>query len=312
VVPRAYAATGIDTDAECSLTFYIDGSNFAELTQPGVNVVVNLYKTADVDISGKYRDISGFEDLELDSVDSQTTAETWTEKAAKALEIVKAQAMSPDEKVEIQPSDTLSATVEDLSAGMYLVEAETAVSENYEYSFTPYLVALPNNYYDTTGSDDWVYEDRSEITLKAEENDRYGDLVIQKTLPVMNASLGNASFVFQIEAVKEGEKVYSDVVAMTFDQAGTDSITVEKIPAGAQVTVTEVYSGASYTASGGTERTAQIVANYDLEGTKTGTPVSVAFTNDYKNGTVGGNGVINHFENTAGEDESANWQWTQQ
>ena len=54
---------------------------------------------------------------------------------------------------------------EDLATGLYLVLADKAQTTNYEYTFTPYLISLPNNYYYQTGDDEWVYE-LSEVVLK--------------------------------------------------------------------------------------------------------------------------------------------------
>ena len=42
------------------------------------------------------------------------------------------------------------------------------------------------------------------------------------------------------------EVVYSNVESITFTAAGQESVILDRIPAGAQVTVTEVYSGSSY------------------------------------------------------------------
>ena len=73
---------------------------------------------------------------------------------------------------------------------------------------------------------------------------------------------------------------------------------IENLPAGSVVTVTEVYSGASYT----------LVS----EGTQTVTLDSsatfrVEFENDYTPTRTGGHGIVNHFEYS---DESG-WGWTQ-
>ena len=86
---------------------------------------------------------------------------------------------------------------EDLATGLYLVLADKAQTTNYEYTFTPYLISLPNNYYYQTGDDEWVYE-LSEVVLKPEQTPRYGSLVIDKTVRDFNATSGaQATFVFQ-------------------------------------------------------------------------------------------------------------------
>ena len=67
--------------------------------------------------------------------------------------------------------------------------------------------------------------------LKPSQEVRFGNLVIDKTVTSFNETLGNATFVFQIEGKKDGEQIYSDVVSAVFDAAGTKSILVDKIPA---------------------------------------------------------------------------------
>ena len=80
--------------------------------------------------------------------------------------------------------------------------ADKAQTTNYEYTFTPYLISLPNNYYYQTGDDEWVYE-LSEVVLKPEQTPRYGSLVIDKTLRDFNATSGaQATFVFQIDILR--------------------------------------------------------------------------------------------------------------
>ena len=77
-----------------------------------------------------------------------------------------------------------------------------------------------------------------------------------------------------------------------------DSI-VEHIPAGMNVTVTEVYSGSSYELTTEASQSTVIAAG-DAE------RASVAFTNTYNNSINGGSGVENQFSH--GEE---GWDWTQ-
>ena len=68
--------------------------------------------------------------------------------------------------------------------GLYLVSVEQLVTPNYVYTFTPYLISLPNNYYSGEGtSDAWVYNLTGDnaIGLKPEQQQRTGDLIINKT-----------------------------------------------------------------------------------------------------------------------------------
>ena len=296
IMYTAQAATGIDTDRDCSVSFQLDGT-FQELES--LEIPVNLYQVAQVDETGTYEAVTGFESLDLESVDDQTTAQEWEEKAAQAVQII-------EDGDNIQPART--TTVEEgaqgLSTGMYLVEAQQVQSSEYTYSFTPYLVSLPNNYYSSSGDDTWVYD----VTtgLKPEQEVRYGSVQINKTLDTYNATLGGASFIFSVEAVKDGETVYSDVVSLVFDGPGTKSVEVGNIPAGAQVTVTEVYSGSSYQIVGNNVATAVISAE---------TSAQVSFANTYDGSNNGGSSIVNHFTYTAHEGTDSGegtWNWTQQ
>lgn len=295
VISKVQAAVEIDTNQKGTVTFQLDGE-FEELKE--LEIPVKLYQVAEVDTSGAYKALTGFEDLKLEEITSETTAAEWEEKATLASEII-------DGKENAQEDSSCTLTggtgkVEELSLGMYLVKAETVLSPEYEYSFTPYLISVPNNYWATTGDDTWVYD----VTtgLKPGQENRLGSLIIEKQLDSYNATLGPASFVFQVEGEKDYEQVYSNVVSIVFDGAGTKSVQIDELPAGATFTVTEIYSGASYTLTTAPSQTAKIIA----EGEE-GSPVSVSFTNTYDERMNGGASIVNHFTNTDGV-----WDWQQQ
>lgn len=297
------AAVGIDTDQSCSVKIELDGT-YPELND--LDIPVRLYRIAEVSESGNYTMLPGFEDLKLEDIDEKITAQEWEEKAKAASDIVEETMTDPDMEMSVKNTGTARG----LDTGMYLVEAETVQSPYHTYQFNPFLLALPNNYYYSGEADDWVYN----VTtgLKPDEEERFGDLVIEKSLSTYNQTLGEATFVFSVEAVKEDEVVYSDVVSVAFSSAGKQEILVKDIPAGASVTVTEVYSGSSYESTGAHQQTVEIVAQE--EGVE---PVSVSFANDYNHGFNGGSGVVNHFAYSepegVDEDEtqSGTWEWKQ-
>jgi len=245
-----------------------------------------------------------FAKLGLEKVSSTTTAEEWAQMAEMAMETVEKKKIAPTEKVKVtKPEGAAESTgvINDLETGMYLVQAETVQTSEYTYDFTPYLVSLPNNYYSKENPDDtWVYD----VTtgMKPQQTQRYGDLEIVKDLTEYNASLKDALFVFQVEGTRHGEKVYSDVVSIKFDEAGKKSVLVKHLPAGTVVTVKEVYAGGSYSNTSGDTQKTEIVA----EGVKDN-PASVSFTNTYNGKLIPGTGIVNHFENKDGE-----WSWEQQ
>lgn len=296
VLPKVYAAFGIDTEKSCSLTFELDGQ-YEELDS--LVIPIDLYKVADVKENGEYTVLSGYEDLDLTSISDKTTAEDWEKLAGKATDLVNSLAAQPTANVQMQRQegqDKSRGSAENLATGMYLVAARSVQSDYNTYDFTPYLVSLPNNYYQSTQDDTWVYD----VTtgLKPSQTKRFGDLEISKTLTSYNETLGGADFVFQVEAEKDYEVVYSNVVSISFNAPGTKSVKIEHIPAGANVTVTEVYSGASYELT--TEATQHaVIAADDIAG--------VSFENEYDHRNNGGSSVVNRFTYNEGD-----WDWEQQ
>lgn len=289
VISDVNAANGIDVDEDCSIHFELSGDldkEFSELKD--LEVPVKLYKVADVTVSGIYNSLEEYKGLDLEKVDSDTTAARWEEMAQEAQETVTEAKKEPTAEVVLENG---KGVAENLKTGMYLVAAEEVLSTGYAYQFTPFLISLPNNYYATSGNDDWVYDVTT--SLKPEKESRLGSLIIDKTLDSFNATLGSATFVFQIEAELDGENVYSDVVSMVFDAAGTKSLTVSGIPAGAQVTVTEVYSGANYELTTAASQNVTIVA--DSDEAPEANAVHAAFTNTYNDGMNGNASVVNHF-----------------
>lgn len=322
-VPRvARGAVAIDTGKDdCSMTFSLGDNYEGELSSLEMTIPVKVYRIAGVTASGAYVPEAEYEGLGLEKVSSATTAEDWevmaTEAAQIALpeealfeaEVPEAEGSSAKLLVGKKPDSITDAaelqggkgTIGSLETGMYLVVAFAVDSPEYTYYFAPYLVAVPGNNYnpegedDTDNNDDWIYD--VSVALKPDQQNRLGDLVISKTIDTYQP-LGagdRTMFVFQVEVSKAGEAgapaqiYYSNVVSLDFTAAGTQTLRIEGLPAGATATVTEVYSGASYTipAAEATVTSAPVVAEGE---------VSVSFNNQYNGGLNGGTGVVNHFE----------------
>ena len=315
VLPKTMAAIAIDTDANCAMEINVGknvGGNYTELsTAP---VTIDLYKVASVDVTGEFTAEAGYETLagDLAALDDKTTAEDWAtiSAAAKVLVDAEGSVLVPEKTVNTVNG---SVTVTDLETGLYLVDAQQTLTDAYQYDFTPYLISLPDNRYYTQGSDRWIYEltDDNAIGLKPLKSDRYGDLIIEKFLDVYNATNVGATFVFQVEGTKtdvdtgEVKTVISDVYSVTFNNPGEDRIVIEDIPAGAEVTVTEVYSGGSYKLTSDKSVDTVIVAEQlededaaTLEGVAPAVPdvATVEFSNTYDDRHNGGTGLVNHFE----------------
>ena len=308
-LPGAKAASAINTGQKCSIEFDISG-NSSELLS--ASIPVKLYKVASVDESGNYTGIGAFSKLDLSSVSADNldaAAATWADRAAEAKKLL---------KDDTEPTTTTltqgRGTATGLDTGLYLVDTPKVITPNYTYTFTPYLVSLPtNNYYSGNGaSDDWIYdltkEHNSAVGLKPEQHVRYGNLVINKELVDHNATFGNnATFVFQIDITTLDNKKETRIEELTFDAAGSHSVTIEKIPAGSHVTVTEVYSGASYELASAKSQETDIIANPEKETEVEFKPAEVSFINKHDGRTNGGYGVKNNFK----LDENGQYQYTE-
>jgi len=101
-----------------------------------------------------------------------------------------------------------------------------------------------------------------------------------------------------------GALVYSNVISTTHEGAGSETVTLEKIHAGLTVTVTEVYSGASYELVDSGEKDVLIWSDAAVASGEH-SEASVSFTNRYGGGDRGGYGVTNHFE----ADGNGGWTW---
>jgi hypothetical protein len=312
----AYGASGIDTNAQGTITFGVGTTKLTELTAEGTEIQVSLYKVADVKVSSDYSVVEPFDTdsnlkKEIESVSSGTTADDWKAYAAEAEKVV--DDMSEDDRnaaktagVTIIGGDSAKAKVD---VGLYLVLVDPVDTDEYEYTAAPFLIAVPGNDYGTKNAatnetitdDTWRYEVESNI--KFGYKDLLGNLSIDKTLSRYNDSLGTATFVYEVKAVKDyravgGEEektVYNNVVAIDFSAAGSQSTVISGIPAGAKVTVTEVYSGASYSVKEEASQTETILAD------KT---VDVSFTNDYNDSLLYQDTVVNNFSKN---DET--WDW---
>lgn len=308
------AAGPVVQDRDCELTVAVDttetvwgvgvGAGTSAEDFENMTVSVNVYKVADMNVSAEFTSTTGFEDLDFNVVMEDSNAATWENLAAEAVQ--RLEGVKPTATENIEKGNP--AVIGSLGVGMYLiVPQETFNSDSTrKYVFTPYLTALPSSDYTQTGagSDDWQY-DRT-IYLKGEAQPQFGKLTINKTLQNYNATLGLTTSVFEIVGKDAQDNVvYTNVASVTHDGAGEQSVTLENIPAGITVTVTEIYAGASYELVSENEQTAVIVSGKAVE--LGSSAASVAFENKYNGGNDSGYGLMNEFK--AG-DEDGDWEWT--
>ncbi len=311
-------AGAVDFDKACSLTVHPGNEALAgDLEKAGV--VIDLYQVAGAEpVAGHdtytYSFADAYKSLEGIYGENPTDAD-WTAMAQGAAKAAK------DGGVPAVTGAAVGQPMEGLKCGLYLVIARgssleeywtsvtaedgteevatIAASPAYTYTYMPTLVSLPSKeaedgVINTAGPGEWLYQ--MDVTLKPSQALRHGSLEIVKTLQAYETK-DPATFVFDVEAVLDGNVVYSNVVSITFTEAGQKKTILEGIPVGAEVTVEEVYSGASYTLVSEGTQTATIVANE---------VASVAFTNDYDETNRGGGSVTNHFANS----EEEGWGWT--
>lgn len=305
---KLQARNRIDENRSCTLTVTAsrivseEERNWEELNQSEIQI--DVYRIADMDLYGNYHPLEGFAELGLEQMGGgeEATAGLWQEKAEQAAEILRGQ----NAKEQDGPYRTMViregvSGKETLPRGMYLIQAKEVQTAEYTYTFLPYLISLPDNdYYDvqgvSSGPDVWKYD--VETGLKPRQELRYGDLEIRKRLPVCDVSLGRAVFVFEVEARRDvdrdgrAEIVYSNVVSLDFAGPGEQSVRVSHIPAGSEVTVSEVYSGSSYQNVSVRPEGGKVTIL--AEGTE-GAPVTVDFENEYDGEHRYGTGVTNRF-----------------
>lgn len=344
---QTYAAGAVDASKPRKITVTASlGQNNSEQDKNYVEdlrsmkVPVALYQVATVDVTGQdFTPVAPFEEMKFD-ISDKTTAEEWQKMAAQAMEILAAKNPGTNYSSELRGgSDSDSAATQAVfqnpDMGMYLVVAGTEFNDDNtakfsynadytkKYIFTPYLTALPSSPYTTTYdsdgnpvhtdtdgntlSDGWDYE--PEIGLKIATEPLYGQLEITKELQNYNETLGQTTFTFLVEGRDpvSGELVYSDVVSTTHQALASETVTLTDIPAGVTVTVTEIYTGASYEVVGDVAKDVLIwsdeAVGQDVGGVTIQTP-SVTFRNRYNGGNRGGYGVNNEFELREGV-----WDW---
>ena len=175
--------------------------------------------------------------------------------------------------------------------------ATIANSGKYEYSFLPQLIALPakaanaDGGISTANRGPWLYSINT--FLKSGRTDRYGSLRIIKTLSEYETEAGiakpePATFVFEVVATLEGEQVFHTFESISFTAGGENSVTIDHIPATADVTVTEVYSGSGYEISGSDIQNGITITADDV--------AEAPFTNVYNENRKKGYGIKNQFD----------------
>lgn len=274
-----------------SLTVYPTDNPALIDDMDSADVVLDIVKIGDAtphdaDQSFDYKLTGIYEKLPL--VEHPTTAD-WRDLAIEAAAIT-----------ETTPQGTIDAGKPLLNQedGLYLVLGHSRGETNgliahgklVDYEFQPAIVALPSKAADpetgeirTDGSyGPWLQE--VEVVLKSEQEPRYGNLKITKT--VQDFSGEEATFVFHIVGTTPAGDVYDNYAAITCGDSGETTVT--HIPAGTTLTVQEqdVYTGARYEYVSGDTSEKTIVANDE---------VTAAFVNKANGSGKQGHGIQNNF-----------------
>jgi hypothetical protein len=181
--------------------------------------------------------------------------------------------------------------------------ATAAYSDYSRYLFQPQLLTLPiraaelaSGLYDcdvAAGGEAVIYD--ASISFKYEEDPLEGSLLLTKRL-LSHAEGTAATFVFSVDVRRGGSLVFSDIRTLTFDAAGEKTLRIDGLPAGAEVTVTEVYSGAGYKLVSAPSVTAVVAAN---------APAEARFVNEFDYTDRDGGSIVNHLSYSGG----TGWSW---
>ena len=247
-------------------------------------VVVDLYLVAE---ATKIEGYDAYEYAPTGSFASLTLSDDMDEAASQAL-AQDAAAIAKDGATPVVTGAPLEQKItsgddgSDLAAGIYLViprggdedywttagEDDSLIgmrasSGSIEYVFTPLLIALPTKE-DVNGDGvissadedgDWICD--ADLTLKFSMTEQFVEITVEKTIEDFEGE--QASFVFLVEAVSNGETVFSETVMITMGASGTGTATMDRIPAGSDVTVTEIYGGPRYDAVGSDSSTIEAI-----------------------------------------------------
>lgn len=327
-LPSAYAALPVDKTQKGTIEFQLaknvyqtaesdaDEEGGEQTVTPNYDeelkaqeLKLSLYQVAEIQETGTYTVTTSFQSMNdsIADISDRTTAADWTAMAEAAEAIVEGDSgitgtsATKDAGVE-------STTVTNLDLGLYLVTVKPVTTDTYIYTFNPYLISVPNNLYSTTQDDCWIYSltGTNAVGLKPERTGRLGDLIIEKNLTSYNASLGGANFIYDVKVEALDGTTSTNVYKLSFDGTGSDSLKITDLPAGATVTVTERYTGSSYSLTTEASQTATITANPSSDGKALGEetfqeedetyiPASVSFTNTYDKRQNGGSSVVNTF-----------------
>lgn len=255
---------------------------------------VNLYRIATGSKDGTYDtynytfDVESFKELGNGYDPATMTSDSWQAMAETAKGIVADKKLTPD--ATAAAGDDITG----LPDGLYLVIVPDTASSTHSYTFTPAIVALPGKV-DADGSpvyrtDLGTWTNATDpvtpvnVNVKGSMTQLFGSLKINKT--VSNFLGEPVTFTYHVVDTKTGGKEYEVFTGVHYTAEGVQSDTINQIPAGMELTVTEIDTGAGYRLTSEDNQVATIKANEVAE---------VSFQNEPDNSGITGHGVVNHF-----------------
>lgn len=321
------ASQPLDLEKECALTVNpcdLDAPQGKELAKAlrREGLVIDLYQVADL-VKEEGVDSYGFspsEPFAALKIEADMKAGDWARLAQQAAKTVREAnpALTPlatpiaGEKTYLEPGlYLLVARGDDPKEYWKTITEKTGDKEEEKlvtqvkaegklYRFLPELVAVPskeavNGEINTANPGEWIYD--LTVNLKPEEEQQFGQVEIIKRLLTYDTQRP-ATFVFRVKAELDGKVVFDEVVSLAFTAPGEKHTLVDHLPAGATVTVEEVYSGSSYALVSSTAPESPVVNAEEA--------LQFTFVNDYDAGAPKGGSITNNF--TFNGDS---WEWKQ-
>lgn len=276
------------------------------------SVVADIYKIADVK-DGKYvsyvengntpyEEVFG-EGIKESDIDTDKAIEISQKTAEIALGQEKNHPKQTAVLENVQLGEKINLTEYD--TGMYLIIAKgqtvsgneyvrimedgsistIARSSKSEFLFKPQIIGLSQ--YDEKDKD---------VVLKTEQQNLLSVLEIEKAIDTYEE--GNpTTFVFHVADTQTGGDIYDNYFSLVFDTPGIKRVSIDDIPAGIEVSVSEVYSGSDYKLS--SDETVTTITKADVT-------TRVYFKNRYAPTNTESAMINNNFRNDA---SGSAWDW---
>ena len=226
----------------------------------------------------------------LSALTPETPAETVMELALALQEQVTAEdsTLKPDFDVAVTGGQ---GVVDAAPCGLYLLTVDPLEDKvaGSSYASNPVLLWVPR----ATGivNGEYKFDTDVKALIKLQKDAMFGKLVIEKQIDGLDENYPKATFVFSVKATvdgKNGEKVtiLDSVYTINFDGVlGANTVEIDGLPAGAEVTVEEIYGPGYVLASGSKVQTVVIQGNDTVTVVYKNTPTRprryVMVENDY-------------------------------